>query len=392
MSKAILKKGLGLQAVALVALAAVIAAGAIFTSATPAEAQATPNPASPGATVTVSWPGATSQTEAEPAQFRISKDSDGTATFANGAQSISCYEDSTVCDTDRTPASGTPSATSPGVQLQVTIDDDSPLGQIYVQLVTRSGGDFAVAADDEHVITVVAANPPVAIKASGAPPAAAVSAKQAAAADLTAGTLTGTAGTVIGSQLVDAKGAGLNGVALLVTTTRGVLNSSHVTSPATCSNVSACTLTTQAMDADGPDGDAATTADNVPVAGLVNVRLSGNGATGTATVTFRELNSGLTRSVNVIMHGDAASISAEVDESTVSVGSSTFIVVTVLDADGNPVVGNQTANFENHKPTEAAIVGPDVPAGQAATLLDTSRVVDRGPPRHEERPAVLRPA
>lgn len=376
MSKAILKKGLGLRAVALVALALAVAFSVVLTSSQTAEAQATPATASPGDTVVVSWPGAT-DTEASPAQFRIDKDSDGTATFANGAQSISCYVDSAVCDVDRSD-DGTPTSTSPGVQLRVTIDDDSPLGQIYVQRATRSGGDFAVVDTDEHTITVVAANPPVAIKAAGAPPAAAIPATNPTTPTPVVTLVDGNVGTVIGSQLVDARGKGLNGMSILVTTTRGVLNSNHVTAPATCANVSACTLTTQA-EGDGPD----TTADNEDDAaadGTVTVRLSGNGATGTATVTFRELNTGLSRSVNVVMHGAAASISAAVDESTISVGSSTFVVVTVLDADGNPVVGNQTADFENHEPTVPAIVGPDVPAGQSATLLDTSRVVDRDLP------------
>ncbi len=369
MSKAILKKGLGLQAVALVALAAVIAASAIFVSATPAEAQATPGTASPGATVIVSFEGATGATEADAHRFRISEDSDGTATFANGGQSITCYVGSpTGCDAN---------ATTAGIQLRVKIADDSPLGQIFVQLVTRARGEFSVTT--EHAISVVAANPPVAIRAYGTPPAASLPA--VTASDATFGLADGTGGTVVGSQLVNARGVGIAGTNILVTTTRGVLNSTHVpttTPETTCASVSACTLTTQAVGA-GPDGDIAATADNTP-AGIVQVRLSGNGATGTATVTFRELRSGLTRSVNVVMHGDAATISAEVDEHTIAVGGSTFVVVTVLDADGNPVVGAQDASFRTNKPQVPAVVGPDVPAGQSAIRLTHKLDVDRDLP------------
>lgn len=364
MSKAILKKGLGLRAVAVVALAAAVAFSVVLTSTT-AEAQtATPSSAPPGTTVIVDFPGATGGTAASPTRFRINEDSDGTASFSNGAQSITCYPDSPAgCD----------AATDAGIQLRVTIDEDSPLGTIFVQQVGRTGGEFTVTTEIE--IGVIPANPPAAVRAYGAPPAAALTATQAA--DGTLGLLDGTSGTLIGSQLVNARAEGIAGTTILVTTTRGVLNSTHVTAPATCVNVSACTLTTQAAG-DGPD-NTADTADDTPD-GVVQVRLSGNGSTGTAMVTFRELNSGLSRTVNVTLHGDPASISAEVDESTIAIGGSTFIVVTVVDADGNPAVNVSDASFRSNKPLVPAIVGPEVPAGQSAVLLDHSLVVDRDLP------------
>ena len=350
---------------ALVAMVAAVAFSGVLTNTQTADAQSTPAAAPPGATVVVSFADATAGTATDPSRFRISRDSDGTATFSNGAQSISCYPDSpTGCD----------ASTDTGIQLRVTIDDDSPLGQIFVQFVARSGGEFTVTT--EHPISVIPANPPAAIRAFGAPPAAALTATQAAAGTL--GLLDGTSGTLIGSQLVNARGAGINGTAILVTTTRGVLNSTHVTAPATCANVSACTLTTQAAtDVDGTPGNADDTPD-----GLVRVRLSGNGATGPAEVTFRELVSGHSRSVTVILHGPAATISAEPDQGTIGGGGSTFVVVTVLDADGNPAVSDANIDFRSNKPLVPAIVGPEVPAGSSAVLLEYSLVVDRHAPGH----------
>ncbi len=367
---------------ALVAMVAAVAFSGVLTNTQTADAQSTPASAPPGATVVVSFPAAAG-TETAPSRFRISRDSDGTATFSNGAQSISCYVDSVVCDADRTPADGTPTATSPGIQLRVTIDADSPLGQIFVQLVERTTtvGEYTVTT--EFAISVIPANPPVAIRSYGAPNASAITAKQAAATDLVGGTpetfLGGTAGTLIGSQLVNARGAGIAGTSILVTTTRGVLLSTHVTSPATCSGVSACTLVTQAAV---PDDTATTDVDESRPAGRVQVRLSGNGATGKAEVTFRELATGLTRTLNVILHGDPASISATVDQGTIAGGGSTFVVVTVLDADGNPAVGIQDIDFRSNKPLVPAIVGPEVPAGSAAVLLEYKLDVDRRAPGH----------
>ena len=371
MTSTFLRKGLG--PVTLVALALAIALGALVASAQPARAQtamdtdADPTEVSPGDTVTLTF---TSVGDKD--RFRISEDSEGEASFvANGGENIRCGD---YNDADPTTKAATEkyrvcdqSGTLGTVIIQVRIADDSPLGSVFVQNYDRpaGGADPTIDAADEIELLVVAANPPVAIKVTNKP-------AEAVAADGGA--------TAITIELVDAKGKGLPDKDLLVTTTRGVLTAGtdYLATVAgetrSCGSISACTLTTTD---DAVAEDTSNTAATIPAVAIggIGVILTGNQGTGTATVTFHELNTGLKRSVNVVMHGAAASISAEVDESTVSVGSSTFIVVTVLDADGNPVVGNQTANFENHKPTEAAIVGPDVPAGQSATLLETDRTV-----------------
>ena len=349
---------------ALVAMVAAVAFSGVLTNTQTADAQATPASAPPGTTVVVSFPDAKSSDAAAPERFRISPDSDGSASFSNGAETTTCYVGPTSCDAD-------PEAE--GIQLRVTIHEDSPLGSVFVQHVSRKDGAYEVS--EEHTIAVIPANPPVALRAYGAPPAASLTAAQAASGTL--GLLDGTSGTLIGSQLVNARGAGIAGTAILVTTTRGVLNSSQTTAPATCVDVSACTLTTQPAEAD--DDDAATT--EAP-AGRVQVRLSGNGATGSAEVTFRELASGLSRTVTVILHGPAASISAAADQSTIGSGGSTFVVVTVVDADGNPAVGSTDVDFQSHKPLVPALVGPEVPVGSSAVLLDYSLIVDRQAPGH----------
>ncbi len=211
----------------------------------------------------------------------------------------------------------------------------------------------------------------MAIKNWGTPAAAAISSSPVSG-DRTV--TAGSGGTIIGAQLVNARAEGIMGTDLLVTTTRGILNSGDAKTDTTCADVSACTLTTRAAEAD--DNDPATTEDP---AGIVQVRLTGNGSTGTAQVTFRDLASNLSRTVAVVLHGTPASISAEVDQGTIGIGGSTFIVVTIVDADGNPTVGS-FANVESGKPLTPAKVPPEVPAGSAAIIVDHSLAFDRNLP------------
>ena len=356
---------------ALVAMVAAVAFSGVLTNTQTADAQVTPASAPAGSTVTVSYPSATG-TATDQVRFRISPDSDGSATFSNGAQTISCYENSPVgCD----------SSTDAGIQLRVTIDEDSPLGSIFVQQVERTDGEYSLVSGGEMTITVIRANPPVALKGYGAPSAASLTSTPNVAGDNTTPDE-----TTIGMQLVNARGAGIAGSSVLVTTTRGVLNSTHFTAPATCTNLSACTLTTQA-EAAGPDGDLAATADNIP-AGIITFTLRGNGATGTAEVTARDLVSGLSRTVSVILHGPAAALSASVDQSTIGQGGSTFVVVSVSDAEGNPVTGVLDVDFQSNKPLVPAIVPPEVPEGSTANNLGYSLNVDRDlPGRANDLPA-----
>ena len=348
---------------ALIAMVAAVAFSGVLTSTQTADAQAGGVSAVPGQTVTVAF------TDTGEDRFRIDTDSEGSATFAhNGGQALRCSNDNANgCDVNKdTLPDGNPTT---GISVRVTVDEDSPIGEIYVQQITRSPTGV-VAVEAEVVVTVNRPNPPVALRGHGASPAAALTATQATPAAVA----DGTAGTGIGAQLVNARGAGIAGTNILVTTTRGVLNSNDNGTNPDCTNVSACTLTTRAAEED--DDDAATTEDP---AGILSVRLSGNGATGPAEVTFRELVSGLTHTATVVLHGPAASISAAADQATIGVSGSTFLVVTVVDADGNPAVAAGDVSLRSNKPLVPFLTGPEVPAGSTATLLDYSLVVNKDP-------------
>ena len=341
---------------ALVAMVAAVAFSGVLTSTESAHAQNETVQAVPGQTVTVAFGDITED------RFRINTDSEGSATFAhNGGQALRCSNNNANgCDVnDDDPDNG--------ISVRVTIDEDSPIGEIYVQQISRSPqGLVAVVNNGEVVINVNRPNPPAALRGNGPPPAAALTANPTAGENAT-----------IGAQLVNARGAGIAGTNLLVTTTRGVLDSSDETVENACENVSACTVATRAAVADDTN---TADVDESRAAGIVSVTLSGNGATGPAEVTFRELVSGLSHSVTVILHGPAASISAAVDQGTIGVGGSTFVVVTVLDADGNPAVGASDADFRSNKPLTPAITGPEVPAGSSAVLLGYALDVDRDLP------------
>ncbi len=368
---------------ALVAMVAAVAFSGVLTNTESADAQAAPS-GDPGETVTVAFTNTTED------RFRISTDSEGSATFVfNGGQALRCANNAvTGCDVND-------DSDTAGISVQITIDEDSPIGEIYVQQITRSGTG-EVGVQQEVVVTVTRPNPAVAIQAANAP-------KAAISKDAT-----GT-GTLIVVKLVNASAAGIAGEAVQVTTTRGGLTladavaysagppevlarpANAIVTGTTCLTEAngpggaACTLTTTAAAGAATPTD---TSDD-QVAGLIAVRLRGNGGTGTAEVVFRHLASGLSRTVNVVLHGPAAAIeSAVADQSTIAQGGSTFIVVTMVDADGNPAVGEMTVDFQSNKPLVPAIVPPEVPAGTSANRLSYSLNVDRDlPGRANDVPA-----
>ena len=350
------RKGLG--PVTLVALALAIAVGALVASAQPAAAQATPRTASPGTTVIVNFGDATSGVQATPDRFRIHKDSEGTATFANGAQSILCYPGA-PCDANTATA---------GVQLRVSIDDDSPLGEIYVQHITRSGTGV-VAVTTEHIITVAAPDPPTAIQVVSGPTPKAISEDDSRGSDITV-------------RLVKANGAGVGGQTLTVTTTRGVFTTdgsgvcaaADAAATGATSGVAACTITT-------PNDDTATT--DVNEAGRGKVTLHGNGFSGVATVTFLLSEPRITRTVDVVLYGDAANMSAAAQNSSIAVGGDTFIVVTILDASGNPVTGAQ-ADLDT-RARNGGVTAPETPTSVAAIPVAADNDVDFLHPTDEKK-------
>ncbi|MCY4392276.1 MAG: hypothetical protein OXE43_09505 [Chloroflexi bacterium] len=366
---------------ALVAMVAAVAFSGVLTSTESADAQAADYNSNPGKTVAVQFDDITSPSAGD--DYRISADSEGSATFvANGGTSILCtnrnldgnddgnadgVDDPTttgtdeattdpvadpddrnvrsVCDTANGLAVGDDgndlgNADANRVTLLVRIDDDSPRGRIFVERRNRTGGEFVFV--EGKVIQVNPLNPAAALR--GGPPSAAAIDKDGSAPSNITVTLTNAIGLGIGSE------------AVLVTTSRGVLTSGE-----DCANESACTLLTAAGT------------------GSITVALTGNGATGTAEVVFRHLASGLNHTAEVVVHGDPASISAAADQGTIAIGGSTFIVVTIVDAEGNPTVGKH-AGVNSGQPLVPGILGPEVPAGDRANPVTSNLNVDRNYP------------
>ncbi len=341
-------KGLGLRTLALVALAAVIAAGAIFTSATPAEAQAVPSTTNPGGTVVVTFNEGGDTGD----RFRIHEDSEASGSFDfNGGQAVRCSDnDANGCDENGDTA---------GVALRVTIDEDSPIGDLFVQRTERAG-DGEVTVEQEIVVTVAAPDPPVALNVIAKPTPGAIDKDGTPTSSMTV-------------RLVNAAAVGQVGQDLVVTTTRGILTSTHMKADTTCNGLSACTLTTQAAG-DGVDNQADT--DDDVVAGSATVTLAGNGATGTAMVSFLHAPTGLSATAEVTIHGDTAGISVEAEQGTIGIAGSTFLVVTIVDAQGNPVVGGHAAVDTADRKT-GGIVPPEVPTGTSAVKVMAPRDVDK---------------
>ncbi len=351
---------------ALVAMVAAVAFSGVLNTTQTAEAQAAqgavPGSAPAGTTVTVTFTSVGTQD-----RFRISEDSEGTATFANGSTNLTCADWNESDPTTLLNQACDSNGTDDEVTFTVTIDDDSPLGSIWIQNYARApgGADPDIGADDEVEIQVTRANPPVAIHVLG-PYASAIPSSD------------GT--TTITVQLADGGGNGLADERLSVSTTRGLLSATADNVPTgdnaceASDAVSVCTLETRAAAGANTPNDPA---DDV-AAGQVAVTLSSNQGTGKAAVTFRHA-SGLTRTFDITIHGPAASVSAAAEESTIGIGNDTYIVVTILDAEGNPTVGSR-ANVATSVPLANPITPPEVPAGTQAVRVTADNNLDRAHP------------
>ena len=331
--------------------------------------------------------------------FRISTDSVGSATFvSNGGTAIRC-EDDERCDSAKTrdaDTSVTPNIeaiTAGTVTIAVKIDDDSPTGEIFVQRYSRSQGQADATSLTEVVLTVIPANPParVAVSASA----------RAIAADGTDG------GSTITITVLDARGNGISGHKVSVTTTNGVLNDVVAATgsidsetglltgfvdagsgaAANCTNSLGCFLTTReaiaAVTENGTDDTLIDDTSDRPAlaGGTAAVTLLGAGRGGTATITVTSAN-GIVGTAEVTLFGAAAAVSAASEQSTIGLGNSTFIVATVVDRDGNPVANASDVAVRTHNPLGASIVGPEVPAGSAAVLVDAVATEAKHAPGH----------
>ena len=304
MSKAILKKGLGLRLVALAAVVAAVAlVGAVFTQSADAAtidlpAASNSVTAAPGDTVTIVVADAF-------AQVTITSTASGVdASFAGGSQSIACSDAAvSTCDLDDsdTTAPGRQN-TAGSVTVGLKIAEDSGEGHILLSVsgvgstntdltkvitVSKAGqvGSLVIMTDDDADKTVTAtggvSNLTVTVKNASTPPAV------------------------------------MAGQEVIVTTTHGTVGCGVGAGSASAGNSQACAATATGAD------------------GIVDVILTGGGVPGQATVTATLGTR--TDSATVTLFGPAANLTAEPQQNSVEIGGSVFVVLTATDAAGNPV-------------------------------------------------------
>ena len=261
--------------------------------------------------------------------------------FSNGEQSIVCSNGS-ACDTGKE-TNGDDITGS--VTVKLSIDDDSGTGFILVTATNAANGDeqrFRVdVSTDDRVATMTAG----AVADASADPQVSVP-SPALEAD-------GTEDQDIVATLLNSKKAGVESKDVIIYTTLGVLNCGTDTD-----DVQACTEMTDAS-------------------GQVSVTLKPTGRAGVATVNFT--SGDFTSTVDVVLYGDAATISADADQSSIEIGGSTYIVVTVLDTGENPVAGHVVAlRPQAAVGDDDGVVGP---AGDGVvTLLEDLTAVRLNPP------------
>ena len=282
------------------------------------------------------------------AQLSITGTADGVggSFVANGGQSISCSNEGS-CDKDAA-AAGTETVT-----VQLKVDADSGEGHILVSVVGLGGSTNT--AQTTKVINVSKAN------LVGSLSITAVNKTIAANDD---NTTIGDGGDNETTIRVLVKSAateplGLNDEQVTLITTLGTLRCTSGGTPA-----QACTATTAASSG------VPNVTDGTP--GYVDVLLIGGGVEGVATITATI--GGLTDSADVTMYGTAKNLEAEPQQGSIEIGGSTFIVLTVTDAAGNPVSGEVITPV-----TTKEVVGPAdksvlVATEKATTATATSEV------------------
>jgi len=323
---------------ALVAMVAAVAFSGVLTTGQTADAQAptelsgTSVDVIPGTTVAISASGTI-------VQFSVDG-GNGSGSFSNGEQSIAC-RDQTPCDTNG-PTTDDAQAGAGEITVKFTVDADSADGFIVIerQAILPTG-------EEANQVVIEITTRPVANALKVEPDSTSI----VSGATGTTATDTNIKATVTDNQDTPAQIA----ASVTFVTTNGFL---------TCSDggafVQACTIAT------------GTSADNNVTAGTGEaiVTLTGSGRAGTATVSVSVDTTDLAQEVEIVLSGPAASLSAEPEQGSVEQGGSVFVVLTVLDAGGNPVTGQQPV--ASAAPGPKAIIGPD--KGKAVT---TSYDVDK---------------
>ncbi len=292
-------------------------------------------------------------------RFTIDGDnSTSTGSFASGGgQTIACSDDA-ACDTGTEDGDGdaaTPETdVANSIQVKLDIDEDAADGFIIVKTAT------VIAADG----TVGSATSTIVITVKTQPVAASLTAK-ATSTTIQADPVASPVGdgtdpdrtTITATVKNDAKEpVGKAHETLTFITTLGTLTCDasaavNETGPppitlgtiGAASGVQVCQIRTVLDDVGTAD---------VNELGTATVTLVGAGREGTATVTITHGNLD-PASVDVTFYGDADAISAEVEQGSIEVSGSVFVVLTVTDAAGNPV-----KNQEPEAAEKDALVSP----------------------------------
>ena len=365
MQKNLISAIAGWKSAALLALVAMVAAVA-FSGVLTNSADA----AGPGDTATVTTGTGNGETAISLVPF-TSGGSDAVATFtitggtasgsfaANGGQALVCSNDD-ACDSEK-------DTTTNVITVAINIDEDSPNGFILVSVADAN----STGAGNRRV-NVTTADRVASLSARPATPSPAI--------DADADNTQAANQVVITATAQNSVEGGVNGKPVIIYTTLGLLDGCDVVAAdgsvtSTTNNVQACTENTRATDLNA-DGDT----EDAGEAGVVQVTLKATGRAGVATVNFTQGT--FTAAVDVVFYGAAASITAEADESSIEIGGSTYIVVTVLDSGGNPVANHEIAT----RPQTAAggdadndgVVGPGAKAVEVD--VNVNRDKDAGPP------------
>ena len=358
---------------ALVAMVAAVAFSGVLTNTETADAQVSVQPVGTDADG-VSVPAGTTVIVAfgtgDGDRFRFSPDSAGTATFvANGATSLTCgdYDSGDTGGTDGANATIRNAAcdvnpTDTEVSVLVKVDDDSPIGEIYVQRYVRPSGGGDPTTVTEALINVVRADPPTAIQLVGAPPASI--------------SMAGDAARNITVRLVKGDASGVGSQSLNVITTAGALNTDGSGVCTAAADAATAVTNPRAFCAITTSSDAAT-------AGQATISLFGNGLPGKATVTISLAAPALSLETSVVLHGPVDSITAEAQQSSIQVGGATFIVVTISDAAGNPIPSKGAAVATNVFGSKK-ITPPETPQSVAAQRVVDNPNLDFDPNKNRE--------
>ncbi|MXW26079.1 MAG: hypothetical protein F4Z77_07315 [Dehalococcoidia bacterium] len=329
----------GWKSAALLALIAVVA-GVAFSGILTNSAQAVEPGKSQNVTIAVTRP---SGDGAGVARFEIDPLSTSSGSFdVGGGQTVVC-NDAGKCDIGKQ-TDGTDTANS--VTVKLNIDEDSADGFILVKITDVLAATPTVTYQTVEVETLPK---PASLAAKAVSKTIDANGSVAAVGD--AGR-TEIVATVKDNQTPS---VGMSAQRLTFVTTLGVMDcpasGSGDTAISAAPNVQWCQVWTSRSNSDGEtaaEGNA-----------VISLKASGREGTATVTISHGTLDPTI---VEVTLYGTAKNVSAEAEQSSVEVGGSVFVVLTVTDAAGNPV-----RNAQPQPADTDPIVAPEKDANKVTT-------------------------